>query len=576
MDQQGAITLVLGRMPRHASPEDHWAAGPWCFAEQEELFPDWGSRFVFAPEPLSDIVLQERACRQVKALTASVLPAVAAHLCSHSARLPLAYWETLLTPWVAKVAIQIVERWWRVKAMCQAWGKQRLHLALLPEDCSFSFATPADFIRYGALGHSYNHWLLSRLLEECLPSAWSSSMLAPVHEEHLAVKPARVVDRLRSLLVRAMLMLPFPRLKGFSLGQSLRFSLGLLHKSHGEDHSCPQAYYAGHAGDEALDLPGKFAADPLPLFLAHIPGSLRRLRHPAKLSPDPLGPRLRVASVQAYEDSSYLQTLARWRGRGNRLMYVQHGSGYGQSRCLSDVELVEYSQHAFATWGWRKHSACRGNFIPLPHPQLARAHDLWQGQDGSSLLLVGTEMPLFGYRLDAHPTPLQMLEYRKDKARFLAALDRQLHSSILYRPYFPLPGSLRDADWLMERFPHIRLASGPLAAHLASCRLLVLDHNGTTLLEAMAANIPTILFWRRDFWPLTAEAESLVEILAEAGIWHETPAQAAARVAEIWADPFSWWMRDSVQEARLAYSRAQAHTVPDNPASYWIQTLKSL
>ena len=37
----GRITLVLGRMPLKADPAEYRAAGPWCFAEQEEFFPDW-------------------------------------------------------------------------------------------------------------------------------------------------------------------------------------------------------------------------------------------------------------------------------------------------------------------------------------------------------------------------------------------------------------------------------------------------------------------------------------------------------------------------------------------------------
>ena len=47
------------------------------------------------------------------------------------------------------------------------------HVPLLPRDCSFSFATGPDFVMHGALGHTYNHWLFSRLLEEVFPAAWS-------------------------------------------------------------------------------------------------------------------------------------------------------------------------------------------------------------------------------------------------------------------------------------------------------------------------------------------------------------------------------------------------------------------
>ena len=153
------------------------------------------------------------------------------------------------------------------------------------------------------------------------------------------------------------------------------------------------------------------------------------------------------------------------------------------------VSVRAFQQGAFP-WGWKQHQGSAGNFIPLPYPQLDGLEGRWQGQKGENLLYVGTEMPAFPYRLDAHPSPLQIVEYRKDKARFFEALGRDVQACSLYRPYFPVPGSLRDADWVLERFPAVRMATGTLSNHLYACRLLVLDHNGTTLLESLVANIP--------------------------------------------------------------------------------------
>ena len=572
----GRITLVLGRMPLKADPAEYRAAGPWCFSEQEEFFPDWDKNFTFAPEPLVDFDLQQRACREVKALCADTLPLVADRLCAHARTLPPAYWETLLTPWAMNVAKQVVERWWRVKAMVQAWGHEPLHVPLLPRDCTFRFATGPDFVLHGALGHTYNHWLFSRLLEEVFPPAWSMEYLPAVQKNYGEEEQLSGKEKLRDVLRNIMLRLPCPRLKGMSIGQSLRYSLALLHKSHGPDKSRPQVEYGSAATGIAADFPPSITRTLVTLFMASLPQLLANHKHPARLTPDPLGPRLRVASVLAYEDADYRQALAKWRGRGNRLMYVQHGSDYGQVRCVSDVEMVEYSQHAFGTWGWKEHQGSAGNFIPLPYPQLDGLEGRWQGKNGENLLFVGTEMPAFPYRLDAHPSPLQVVEYRKDKARFFEQLGRDLQAHSLYRPYFPVPGSLRDADWVLARFPSVRMATGMLASHLYACRLLVLDHNGTTLLESLVANIPMVLFWRREAWALTDEATALLDMLAQAGIWHETPQKAAAKAAEVWHDPLGWWMSDKVQQARREYCAQQALTVPGGPNPYWLKMLKSL
>lgn len=567
------VTLVLGAMPRGAAPETHRAAGPWCFAGLEDFFPDWEYRFTFAPEPLRDLKVLERTAKEAQALCVDSLPALAARLCPHSAALPAPYWETLLTPWAIDMAKQIVERWQRVRAMTEVWGHVPLRVPLLPENCAFNFRDEHDFTLHGALGTAFNHWLLSRLLEARWPEAWRKEMLPPLCRACGDEKPAGLKDRLRHWARQAQLHLPFPRLKGMSIRQALRFSLALLHASHGQDHSQP---LAATYGSRATGADAALPLDPLPLFLAALPHSLARLRHPRRLAKALFPPRLRVASVAAYENTVYRQRLAVWRARGNRLMYVQHGGNYGQVRVTCDTALVEYSQHAFGTWGWSKHAGSRGNFIPLPYPQIARIAGRWHGENGRHLLFVGTEMPACGYRLNSCPTPLQMVQYREDKQWFLEALGRALQSRTFYRPYFSLPGTLQDATWLLPRFPHVRLSVGPLTPQLLECRLLVLDHHGTTMLEALAANVPTILFWTREVWPLTPESEALLDLLARAGIWFASAEEAAAKVNQVWKDPLSWWHSAVVQDARRAYCALQAVMVKGSENSCWTQTLKKL
>lgn len=572
-EMRDETTLILGRMPHGADPETHWAAGAWCFSGQEDFFPDWEDTYVFAPEPLRELKVLEQTAKEAQALCVDNLPALAARLCPHSAALPAVYWETLLTPWAVDVATQIVERWQRVKAMTEAWGHLPLRVPLLPEECAFSFLSEHDFRLRGALGHSFNHWLFSRLLEARWPTAWRKEVLPPVERAYGQKPCGDLKQALRRWARRQMLRLPFPRLKGMSLWQSLRFSLSLLHMSYGEDRSQPLSATFGSAATGArADLP----LSPLPIFLKALPQSLKVLRHPQELKAQLLPPCLRVAGVVSYEDAAYRQKLAIWRAHGNRLMYVQHGGNYGQVRVICDTALVEYSQHAFGTWGWSEHAGSRGNFIPLPYPQIARLAGRWHGKRGPHMLFVGTEMPAYQYRLDAHPTPLQMVQYREDKQWFFEALDRALQSRTFYRPYFDVPGTLQDATWLLPRFPRVRLCTGPLTPQMLACRLLVLDHHGTTMLEALAANVPTVLYWTREAWPLTPESEALLDVLARAGIWHATAEEAAAKVNQVWEDPATWWRSTAVQDARRTCCALQAMMVKGSENPYWTQTLASL
>ena len=113
MDVESALqplTLVLGKMPREADPAKVIAAGPWCFAGQEDFFPEWENRYRFAPEPLENGEGLECATRDCLALCVDNIALVARHLCPDAGKLPDAYWQILLVPWLVDVCRQIVER----------------------------------------------------------------------------------------------------------------------------------------------------------------------------------------------------------------------------------------------------------------------------------------------------------------------------------------------------------------------------------------------------------------------------------------------------------------------------------
>lgn len=565
--------LVLGAMPADAGPETHLAAGPWAFAGQEEAFPDWDQYFTMAAEPLADPGQLEPLARTAQALAVDSMPAIAASLCRHSHKLPESYWETLLAPWICDAAIQILERWQRVKSLVATYGRTKLEVAVLPEACSFGFADEHEFVLHGALGHNFNHWLFSRLLDPVWPKAWEKRELPPVHEvwpEQQAASPS-LREKIRQALCMLQLRLPFPRLKGMGTGQALAFSRALRHASPGQDRSLSLTRtYGSLATGFSHDLP----LDPLNLLAACLPRTLADLRHPEQIR-QTARPRLRVASVIAYEDTAYRQKLAIWRAAGNRLAYVQHGGNYGQVSVTCTTALVEYSQHAFITWGWKEHQGSMGNFLPLPPPQLASQANAWH-RKSDDLIYVGTEMPAYAYRLDSHPTPCQVVAYRAAKQRFLAALPENILARTKYRPYFDVPGTFQDTAWLLPKFPELGLCTGPLMPQVMGCHLLVLDHHGTTMLEAMAANVPLVAYWNRAHWPLAPGADKLLDALEAAGIYCPDPETAASRVAEVFEDPAEWWHSAATQQARLLFCHNFAQITGGNVDPLWKQTLARL
>ncbi|MEG1610697.1 MAG: hypothetical protein RR317_05900, partial [Bilophila sp.] len=552
MNESLVRTLLLGEATAQITPKTHVLAGPWCLAGRAEEASE--ADYAMPPEPLADPEKLDMAVRQARQLAVDLAPLVQAHLNTlygvhHDAQ----YWDFVLAPWLGRVVEVLVDRLYRTEGLLHAFGGQALRVGVVPDTSVYAFADTQDFIMNGILSPQWNEWLFSRLLERDWPANWEQTALSPLHR---SAPVATTQHPLKRLARNLLFGLPFPRVKGFSTLQSLRLSLTLLQNRNTHDDTIPLRELSDAAWFAHTPPPAPLAPLPLGmtvdeacrLALALLPRSLSTATIPARLTRTPSwflkAPliRTRVVSVAACEDDAYRIRMAKHRGLGCRMVFIQHGGEYGFVRSSVAYPLVEYRQHRFITWGWQHHGDMPGNFLPLPHPQLATLHTAradttavpgQHHETAPQLLLVGTEMALLPYTLKSMLRGRQFFAYRQDKARFLTALG-DLRLQTLYRPYFDVPSSLEDAPWILRRFPEVTRCTGALEPHLLGCRLLVLDHAGTTLAQALAANIPFLLYWNPDMVHFTPEALPLLEGLREVGILHDSPEAAAAHAVAIW------------------------------------------
>ncbi len=566
------MLLVLGTAPDEATPDQCILAGPWCLpGSGQGAVPvrEDGSPWIMPPEPLADAARLDVAARQAGQLVVELTPHLAAwlderHGTSHNAQ----YWDFALAPWLTRFCEVLVDRLYRAEGILQAFKDRELEVPLIPTASHFAFADTRDFIMAGTLGIQWNHWLLGRLLLRRWPATWRRL------EGGIVKRPAEPRHRempLRRLARWLVFGLPFPHIKGFSLAQSVKLSIVLLRNRTLGDDTLSLA---------DLSVPGLLQKFPLPLFFS-LNEALKLAREllPASFltTADSSGGsgrraivRTRVVSVAACEDDAYCLRMAAAREKGCRMIFIQHGGEYGFVRTSTAYPMVEYRQHRFITWGWTKHGDMPGNFLPLSHPQLATVRGIHR-EVHPRLLLVGTEMALLPYTLKSMLRGRQFFSYREDKASFFAALDPDIRKNSLYRPYFDIPTSLPDAPWLLRRFPDVTRCIGPLEPYLFTSRLLVFDHAGTTLAQALAADSPFLLFWRLSPEHFTPEVLPLLDALRVVGILHDTPESAAKQAKLIWGDVSKWWK--STLQVRKEWARLHARTSEAPVLPQWVNAL---
>jgi len=255
--------------------------------------------------------------------------------------------------------------------------------------------------------------------------------------------------------------------------------------------------------------------------------------------------------------------------QGARLIGIQHGGGYGlfemDSMLTYELRTVDY----FFSWGW----ALPGEkVIPLP------SHLLSQRSVAKSVLFTGKKTAItfvssaharfFNY-FQSSPMGPQYEKYFGQQIEFFRQLRDEVKAQLLVRLY---PA---DYDWnnrhrLEDAIPGLRYDNPlvPFLQRALSSRLVISDNNQTTYLQTIGLNIPTLIFWDQELWPLHEKARPVFEILKRSNIFHETPGSAAAFLNDNYHRIEEWWGSPDVQSAvgtfRTRYARAD-----ENWAQQW-------
>ena len=244
---------------------------------------------------------------------------------------------------------------------------------------------------------------------------------------------------------------------------------------------------------------------------------------------------------------------------GCPLVLGQHGGIIGLAKWLPGEDHQVQIADRYLTWGWR-------NGWPQAHPaavftNVGKALGTWNPK--GNLLMVTMPMRMLSYRNSSWPVgPNQSVNFVNDQLRFAGNLGEPIRMGMSFRINRALDEKMRTSyvDRWQESFPDVEIddSTKPIECRLRQSRLAVYTYNSTGFLEAIARNIPMIVFWNPSYFELRTEAQPYFDRLKEAGIYHETPESAAIHVNKVWDDVAGWWNQQAVQEARHSFCERYA------------------
>lgn len=552
--------LFVGPVDERFDAERDLALGPWCFLGRETLVPGWEDlSFV---EPFADGERQVEAKALLLPYAEALMRALAPEFNRrHGVEHSIDYWRLLLVPWLLGLPLQVVwKRLHHIQAFIERHRDRVLEAELFDADLTWPHADLLDLHDRIAGSHEFNWWLNSLILRRLAPPHWT----------------------LRSVTADLSGVAPRPRPPAPTGWRRVRSWL----RDRYYDQRCRRVYgivWLSPLVSAVLALlppkPRRTRIPPPPLSAleARMPPLYPELVRDViwRLLPDSLDKgyaaweawagrrRYRKGRIQLLgpviifnDDAKFV--LAHAAEAGELLVCTQHG-GSGYQRIMVNSAEMEYKQDAYLTWGWTEEEDDEGRFVPVPSPLYSRFRDRHREQE-ASLILVGTSMRAFGPRLETTLQPSDTIRYRRDKRAFIEGLAPAARRALLYRPYVGDVGCFEDEAWLRRHLPDLAVLDGDLHGRLQRCRLLAVDHYGTTFGMGMAANTPSIGFWDPAVWEICRQAVPIFEQLRAAGIVHATPQSAAAHVGRVWDDVAGWWQASETQAARRAFCQAYGRT----------------
>jgi len=558
--------------------------GAWCLAADRQSTGVLEAHQTL-PCPWNDRDRFYRAAEYVDSCSEALLVQLSRYLngvhgTDHSER----YWRIVLGPWLILYTHVIYDRLIHLQSAFELYSG----LETIVMDPS-SFRTPADFPEavLFASSDAYNLQVFSQLLDlmgfrfpkkkygsfgsaergNPQPKAIMASALEKLIRLPVKARATTTVTRIRNLAWK----------QGWRLARATGFRVLPLHFNVERPFDRIPAVF----NEDRLDL-GKLAFDEpfqriltalLPshfptLYLESYQAAHARI---AKARQTPI-----IMSEYAWSgDEEFKFSAAQAAERRNCLVTVQHGGGYGAYRSAPYEEHERRIGDYFLAWGWADDQMRNcGNIV---NPTFAQIEDQRRHAiPGNTILFVATNQPRFLHRFQSGPVGSQWEDYFDWQHRFITRMAGELRAFVCFRPYPFLYGHAGERR-VPRSFPSLPLDNSPALDYeqLVTARIVVVDHFATVALEALAANVPAILFWDPDRWEMRSEVKASFDQLREAEILWDSPEGAAEKLANVYADPGDWWNSDHVQAIRKEFVSQQALTKQDWISS-WIDNLQKI
>lgn len=547
-------TLILGQIPDDFSLEKYIPLGAFCFVGKEDIYQDW-EKLDFSTELIND----GEQLKKWDNLTNEYLNILIKEYADifnkkYGYNYSINFWYDILNSYLLTLIQLIYSKEQHLFRVIEKYKNEKINVQIISDNINWQFKDTTEFIVAVAGDLLLNEWFYSRIIEKNLPENWKCEYVDKSHlyQPNKKQQQINLKSKIINWLVysRSYLIYGLNIYEQFILNVYLSLKLPIKNTTERKQIICKKTNINLHSDIH------KLISNTIPLSICNInllvDKYLKRNYKAGKLN---LGSQMltvndnaKVLSALCYEAQEVI-------------IGVQHGGhDYGSAKNLNFIGNTEYVHHTFITWGYKEQEDYN-NFQPLPSPLLSKLVNKHK-QQNSKIILVGTKAFAHSFRFDNSLQGKQWIDYRNNKVLFIKNLSADTFSNFYYRPYFNDIGAFCDKEYYKRNIPNLKLhKSKKFTKDLVQSNLLVLDHPGTTLNIALAANVPTICFWKKEYFHFCRQAIPFFEELEKVGILftdQNYSINAANKVNEIADNVQEWWQQPHIQTAKNNWTQNYA------------------
>lgn len=281
-----------------------------------------------------------------------------------------------------------------------------------------------------------------------------------------------------------------------------------------------------------------------------------------------------IVTEQCASHDQYKFWMAEQMEKGSYIIATQHGGAYGMQQGhpgqFSECDV----SHFFISWGWSYSNNVIAASTPCHSNKTTKYCRNAIEKEKNEIIWVATVGGM-DHSIGFCNWLLTQEAYLSMQEAFFTALDKNISEKIVMRA----SPTAYCQQQVQDRFKNLKIKipvdRNDFFSHVSTAKIVVIDHPSTSFLFVLALNIPTILFWHEQDFPMCDEAAPHMQYLQDARVLHYSAMDAAKWLNGVADDPYPWWNSQSVQSARQQFCNQFIRTSP-NYLTEWRDILLGL